>query len=108
MKYFLLLSLVALSACAQPPENIAAVEVAGDPYGRYSCRKLKAEHVKVSQELEAVSAEQERAVDGDVLGVFLLGLPLSSMSGNDREVAVAVTKGRINALETKIGEKNCS
>lgn len=107
MKHFALFALPLLAACAQNPDNIAAVEVAGDPYGRFSCKQLKTERLKVSQELEAVSADQKKAASGDALGVFLLGLPVSSMSGNDKEAAVAIAKGRVNELDRKLLEKNC-
>ncbi|MCV3270677.1 hypothetical protein [Roseobacter sinensis] len=88
-----------LAGCAQQPERIAAIEVSGTPYKGFSCKQLAAEHLKISQELQAASAAQKRAASGDAWGVFLLGLPLSSMSGNDKEATIAVAKGRINELD---------
>lgn len=107
MKKVLLATTLLLSACAQQPDKISAIEVAGDPYRGYSCKQLKAEHLKISQELEAASADQKRAASGDAWGVFLLGLPVSSMSGNDKEAAIGVAKGRLNSLDQKMLERNC-
>lgn len=49
-------------------------------------------------ELNALSAAQKSTASSDALGVFLLGLPLGSMSGNDKEALIAVAKGRVPAM----------
>ncbi|WVX50328.1 hypothetical protein ROLI_034250 [Roseobacter fucihabitans] len=98
---------VLVAGCAQQPERIAAIDVAGMPYRGFSCKQLDAEHLKVTQDLAATSAAQKRAANGDAWGVFLLGLPLSSMSGNDKEAVVAVAKGRINELDRMLLDGNC-
>ena len=108
MKKLIVLGTVLLAACAQQPDKISAIPVSGDPYRGFSCKQLKAEHLKTSQELEAASADQKRAASGDALGVFLLGLPVSSMSGNDKEAAIAVAKGRVNELDAKMLAKGCT
>lgn len=107
VKKLLVLAALAAAGCAQQPDRISAVDVAGDPYRGFSCSQLKAEHLKVTQNLEAASADQKKAADGDVLGVFLLGLPVSSMSGNDKEATIAIAKGRINELDRKILARKC-
>lgn len=109
MRIFLLagLSGFLLSACAQQPENISAVPVPGDPYARFSCSQLNEEQLKVSQELANFEAEQRKAVNADAVGVLLLGLPLSSMSGGDKETAIAVAKGQTQEIERQKQRKNC-
>ena len=103
-----LLSLLCLlSACAKAPENIAAVEIGGDAYSRYSCGQLKAENLRMAQELENLSAAQKNAASGDAIGVLLLGLPVSSMSGNDKETNIAIAKGRIQAMARQYAAKGC-
>ncbi len=99
--------LVALAACAKSPDEIAAIQVAGDPYSQYSCQQLKQERLNVAQQLEVASAQQENAAAGDAMGVFLLGLPLSSMSGGDKEALIGVAKGRIQALDRRLVAKSC-
>ena len=103
-----LLSLLCLlSACAKAPENIAAVEIGGDAYSRSSCTQLKAEKLRISQELENLSAAQKSAASGDTIGVLLLGLPVSSMSGNDKEATIAVAKGKIQAIDRQSVARGC-
>ncbi len=106
-KLLVIVGFVTLGGCAQNPENIAAIPVSGDPYRGYSCSKLKLEKLKISQELERASADQLKAANGDALGVFLLGLPVSSMSGNDKEAVIAVAKGRVQELDRKLLLQRC-
>lgn len=107
MKKIIVVAALLVSACAQQPDRISAIEVSGDPYRGYSCKQLKAEKLKIGQELEAASAAQKRAANGDAWGVFLLGLPVASMSGDDKEAAIAVAKGRVNSLDQKLLERSC-
>lgn len=96
-----------VAACAKQPENIAAVEVGANEYRGLSCKQLTETRVATAQNLENLSAAQKNAASGDAMGVFLLGLPVSSMSGNDNETAIAVTKGRLQALDREIARKSC-
>jgi hypothetical protein len=104
-----------VSACAKQPENIAAVPMDTASYERMSCRSLAAEEAKITAELNALSAAQKSAANSDALGVFLLGIPWSSMSGNDssmsgndKEALIAVAKGRVDAINTVQASKGCS
>lgn len=96
-----------LTACAKQPDQIAAVEVGTDSYTRYSCSQLRNEKTKISQELENLSAKQKSAASGDAWGVFLLGLPVSSMSGNDQEALIAIAKGKVQAIDRQMVAKGC-
>lgn len=98
----------AVSACAKKPENIAAVPMDTATYERMSCRSLATEEAKITAELNALSAAQTNAANSDALGVFLLGIPWSSMSGNDKEALIAVAKGRVDAINTVQASKGCS
>lgn len=98
---------LSLVACAQQPERIAPIAVSGAPYKSFSCKQLGAEHLKISQELTAASADQKRAANGDAWGVFLLGLPISSMSGNDKEAIIAVAKGRVDEIDRMKLARGC-
>ncbi|WP_371039359.1 hypothetical protein [Rhodosalinus sp. FB01] len=99
---------ILVAACAARPDNIAAVNVGQNEYRGYSCAQLEDARLKYSQALENLSAQQNRAADGDAWGVFLLGLPISSMSGGDRETTIAVTKGHLQSIERERARKNCS
>lgn len=102
MRIVILAALVAvLSACAQQPNSITPVSV-GDAYSGISCKQASklynAELVKVP----SLVAKQKNAVTGDAVGVFLIGVPVSSLSGDDLEGEIAVTKGKLLALGARL------
>lgn len=99
--------LVALCSCAKQPENIAAADIGTNAYRGFSCSQMSEAKLKYGQALANLSSQQKDAAAGDAIGVFLIGLPLSSISGNDRETQIAVTKGHIQAIELEMARKNC-
>lgn len=107
-KTLLIVSFIFISACAKAPADIAAVNIDEGQYNRNSCSQLKKKELAQNQELEKLSAKQNAAKKADAWGVFLIGLPTATMSGNDQETAIAVTKGKIQAIETQKLRKNCS
>ena len=85
----LTLSLLAcLAACATPPDKIAGVPNSGP------CTAAD------RQRLAVISNQQNKSATGDALGVFLIGVPLASMSGGDHEAEIAILKGRCGAPKT--------
>ena len=104
---FVAACMLAVASCAKKPENIAAIDVGGDAYSRHSCAQLKADKLTIQQGLDQASAKQKDAASGDAVGVLLLGLPLSSMSGNDQETVIAVAKGKIQAIDRQALRKGC-
>jgi hypothetical protein len=108
MRKLISLGLAALlAACAQQPENIAAADIGPNPYSGFNCAQLSQEELRITQELDNLSAQQRRAASGDAFGVFLLGLPISSMSGNDQETAIAVARGRLQAIDQLQAARGC-
>lgn len=97
----------ALSGCAKKPEEIAAANIGDSAYRGQSCKQLAQAKTKITHDLDNLSAAQKSAATGDAWGVFLLGLPLSSMSGNDKETAISVAKGHVQAIETEQQSKGC-
>lgn len=92
---------LALSACAQSPGAIAPVSMAG-AYDHLSCRSARGQLAEERQALAALETAQRSAVTGDAIGVFLIGVPASSLSGGDRAGDIAVSKGRVIALENRV------
>jgi hypothetical protein len=68
---------------------------------------LKSEEVKQIQSLENLSAKQKATATGDTVGVLLIGLPTSSMSGNDSEAEISIVKGRLQAIDRRQSKKGC-
>ncbi|MCA0273798.1 MAG: hypothetical protein LCH69_17275 [Proteobacteria bacterium] len=106
-KIAFLLIIGLLGACAKAPDKIAAADLGNGAYSGHSCNQLSAENLQISQDLANLSAKQKSAAEGDAWGVFLLGLPLSSMSGNDQEALIAVAKGKVQAIDREKARKGC-
>lgn len=98
---------ILVTGCAKRPENIAAVQMDTASYERLSCRQLAREETQIRNDLDAMSAAQNSAATSDAWGVFLLGIPWSSMSGNDKEALIAVAKGRLDAIDLVQVTKGC-
>ncbi len=97
----LLLAAAALSACAASPDSIAPVSM-GNAYQGITCAAARDHLAAERQTLAALSAQQNAAVAGDAIGVLLIGVPMSSLTGGDVEGAIATSKGKIVALEARL------
>lgn len=86
MKKSVLIACLIMTSCAKPPEKIAAVPNAGP------C--TDGDRAK----LAALYKAQRDAATGDAMGVFLVGVPVSSALGADKEAEIAVLKGRCGDL----------
>jgi peptidase E len=96
-----------IAGCAKQPDAIAAADIGSQAYRGYSCAQLRDAQVRYGQALENLSASQRDAATGDAVAVFLIGLPLASMSGSDNETQIAVTKGHIQAIAREKSRKGC-
>lgn len=76
-------------------------------YSGLTCEQLFAEHQKSSAALAAVEVQQRQAVTGDAVGVFLIGVPMSSLSGADKEGLVAQHKGEVIAIQAQQRNQKC-
>lgn len=93
--------LAVLAACAQQPGAIAPVSVAG-AYDSVSCSRAAELYKQEAARVPALVSAQKNAVAGDAVGVFLIGVPVSSLSGADLEGEIAGTKGKLLALEARL------
>ncbi len=103
MKRVLILGAVVLlvAGCAKQPGAITPVSM-GNTYSRIPCGQAKSLYAEEAAKVPALVAAQKNAVAGDAVGVFLVGVPFSSLSGNDREGEIAVTKGKLTALGARL------
>jgi len=90
-----------LAACAQQPASIQPVSFAG-AYDEVSCARAQTLHQQEAARVPALVASQKQAVTGDAVGVLLLGVPMSSLTGADLEGEIAATKGKLLALESRL------
>lgn len=91
-----------LAACAQRPDAIAPADMPARMYSDVSCSAARAEFAQVSDRLAALEKQQNDAATGDAIGVFLIGVPTSSLTGGDKAGQISVEKGRKLALEARM------
>ena len=80
-------------ACAKSPESISPSYISDVGYQSWSCQQLGEEQQRLGQALAVASQQQEKARTNDTVGVILLGLPVSSLSGDNIAPEIARLKG---------------
>lgn len=98
---FLVLALGLLGACAKSPDAIAPVSM-GDAYQHVSCSKARTMLSEEEANLQALSVQQSNAATGDAIGVFLIAVPMSSVTGGDKAGEIAASKGKVEALKARL------
>mgnify|MGYP003344695732 CR=1 FL=1 len=101
-------SVLVLTACAKDPESIAPSYVSEVGYRSWTCPQLAEESQRVGEALTRASAQQSNARTNDIVGVVLIGLPVSSLSGDNIAPEVARLKGEQEALRKTMISKSCS
>ncbi len=96
-----------LSACAAPPESIAPSYVSPISYSGLNCSDLSGEVARVDAALTQASQQQEQAHGNDVVGVLLIGVPVSTLSGTNVAPQVASLKGQQEAIHLAMLQKHC-
>ena len=88
------------AACAPRADSVVPVSMTG-AFDKLSCSQvgpmLQAERANVT----ALSEKQNSAATGDAIGVFLIGVPMSSVVGAGVEANLASSKGKVLALEQR-------
>jgi hypothetical protein len=102
MKYTFILAALALAACAPRPGAIAPASVPGSLYDGMTCHAARAEAEAIAQRLASLEAAQNSAATGDAVGVFLIGVPVSSLTGGDRTGQIAIEKGKTLAMQARL------
>lgn len=100
--------LAAVSSCAKRPDAIVPVDIPMAVYQNQNCQQLGQELIKERENLAAISKAQNDAANGDAFGVFLVGVPMSSVAGGDKEGQVAVAKGKVQAIENTLKSRGCT
>jgi hypothetical protein len=108
LKYIsIVVSTFFLLACANRPGSIHASYVSHEKFADLTCDQLITRQLSTHIRLERLSREQDGKATGDAIGVFLLGIPFSKLSG-DHEAEIAHLKGEMEALETAQVKAKCS
>lgn len=97
-----------LTACAKSPESISASYVSEVGYRSWTCQQLGEEQHRLSAAYAVAAQQQEKARSNDVAGVILIGLPVSSLSGDNIAPEIARLKGEQEAVRKAMIVKKCS
>jgi hypothetical protein len=95
-----------MSACAQSPSSIPPVAVASSEYSGLSCSALRTELNSVEIKLADATRRQNNAQAADAVGVFLVLVPVSKLTG-DAAGEVGQYKGEKLAIERALQNKKC-
>lgn len=98
--------LFVLQGCANRPEAIRATHVSHERFLGQDCRALTSKLADSRRDLDRMSKMQDSKANVDAVGVFLIGVPFSKLSG-DHEGEIARLKGEIEAIETAQTKSRC-
>ena len=109
MKRLLLVlaSAIMITGCAKRPDAIVPVAYPIEAYASNNCQQLSAALSNEERILVEQSKAQNQAANGDAVGVFLIGVPTSSLTGGDQEGNISVTKGKIQTIRAALASKGC-
>lgn len=95
------IAVLTIAACAKSPDSIAPVSM-GNSFSELSCQSASTYLSAERRTLAELEDKQRGAATGDAIGVFMIGLPVSSMTGGDVEGDIATSKGKILSLEARL------
>ena len=96
-----------VAGCARRPDAISATTIPMEAYTGDSCSSLAQQLATEKENLSVLSKQQHDAANGDAFGVFLIGVPIGSLAGADKEGEIANSKGKVNAIEAAMHKKGC-
>lgn len=102
-----LIVLLVTTACAQKPEAIQAAYISPTTYAGFNCSQLSAEAKRVDAAYTRAAAQQTKARSNDTVGVIFLGLPVSSLSGENVAPQIADLKGRKETIHQTQISRGC-
>jgi hypothetical protein len=97
----------AIAGCAKAPESIAPAYVSTVPYSSWTCKQLGEETQRIDAAYTTAATQQKQARGNDIAGVILIGLPVSSLSGDNIAPQIAQLKGEQDAVRKTMISKNC-
>jgi hypothetical protein len=106
-KLTLILAVALIAGCAKKPESISAAYVSELTYQPLTCEQLAGEQARLSAAYASAAQQQNQARTGDVVGVILVGLPVSSMTGDNIAPEIARLKGEQEAVRKAMLSKGC-
>lgn len=103
-----LVAAIAIAGCAKRPSAISPAVIPANAYSNLNCDELASTLAAEKQNLATLSAAQNKAATADAVGVFLIGVPAASLTNNDKEGDIAVSKGKVLSIESVALQKKCA
>lgn len=101
-RIFVTLALIAsAAACTPRADAVSPVSMTG-AYDRLSCSNASAQLASERVNMAALERKQNGAATGDAIGVFLILVPVSKLTGGDVAGELATSKGKVLALEQRV------
>ena len=88
-------------ACTPRAASISPVSMTG-AYDYLSCSKAEKELSSQKIELASLEEKQNSAATADAIGVFLVLIPVSKLTGGDNAGELGTKKGSVLALEQRL------
>lgn len=107
MKKSVMFAVLIVAGCAKSPDQVKALPLSDLEFQNMSCDQLKSVNDQVALDLQTLTKAQQDAATGDAVGVVLLGMPVSSTFGQDRETQLAYTKGKQEAITRVLATNGC-
>ncbi len=95
----LMVSALALSACAKAPSKIAPIAVSEESYAEQTCESLVMETTRIDTELAMLFKKQQKARGMDVAALIIVGIPVTWLYKGSKEPEIAQLKGEMIAIE---------
>ena len=105
-KLLVFVAVASVLGCASRPESIPASFVSHEKFIDLDCPTLATKMTESKAELARVSELQDEKATGDAVGVFLVLIPFSKLTG-DYAAEVARLKGQIEAIDTAQVKNKC-
>lgn len=99
--------LAVLAGCATPPSSIKPIAADDRAYAGLTCEQLRTEREQVSADLASISNQQTNRAMGDAVSTMVVGVPVSRVLGEDLSAQIAVTKGKVIAMDNAIRQRGC-
>lgn len=103
-----LLLVLLCAGCAASPESIPPAYVSPVTYQSWNCKQLGEEAQRLSAAYSLAAQRQYQAQTGDAVGVILVGLPVSSLSGANIAPEIARLKGEHETVYKTAVTKGCA
>ena len=94
------------ASCATKPENVAPLPVSTIEYGQLNCSELAQERRLTLNEV-AIYTEKQRSARNRDIALNWLVLVGSGAITSDHDEALGTAKGKVQAIETVMDEKDC-